>query len=98
LVGFLRVQLIRLQALRQTGQPPARHRRNHRDQRYRTCPVTCSQPNSDRNAQTISFADPTARPGQLASTNAMTSAAVKLANSSVSPLIRLATNPRTQST
>ena len=40
------------------------------------CPVRCSHRNSDRNAQTINFAVPTARPGQAATTNAVTSAPV----------------------
>lgn len=60
--------------------------------------MTCSQPSSDRNEQTISFADPTARPGHAPSTNPVTSAAVKLAKSSTSPCRRVAANGRTKST
>src|SRR6266487_822787 len=40
-----------------------------------TCLVRCNQRSSDRNAQTISFADPTARPRHADSTNPVTSPA-----------------------
>ncbi len=60
-------------------------------------PSTCRKPSSDRSAVTVSFADLFGLPGQVASTNPVTSAALRVARSRPPAFSRPARNGRTKS-